>query len=68
MASITETLRAAMNRCGVSRYAISKVTGIPQSVLSRFADGQPLRGGNIDKLGAYLNLELKPKTGKAGKD
>ena len=67
MASVSDTLRAALERCGETRYAVSKATGIPQSVLSRFVHGQPLRGANTDRLAEYLGLELRPKPGKARK-
>lgn len=64
MASVTETLRAELERCGQTRYAVSKATGIPESVLSRFAHGQPLRGANLDRLAAYLGLVLVKKPGR----
>lgn len=68
MASVSETLRRELERCGQTRYAVSKATGIPESVLSRFVHGQPLRGANIDKLADYLGLALTAKPGKARKD
>lgn len=61
MATVSETLRKALERCGESRYAVSKATGIDESVLSRFHHGQPLRGENLDRLADYLGLELRPK-------
>lgn len=64
MASVTETLRAELDRCGQTRYAVSKATGIPESVLSRFAHGQPLRGANLDRLADYLGMVLVPKASK----
>ena len=67
MATITVTLRTALERCGASRYAVSRATGIPESTLSRFAGGKPLRGENIDKLCAYLGLALMTKPGTARK-
>ena len=69
MATVTATLRAALEACGKSRYAVSKATGIPESTLSRFvAGGKPLRGENIDKLADYLGLVLTAKPGKARKE
>jgi plasmid maintenance system antidote protein VapI len=66
--SVTATLRTALERCGQTRYAVSKATGIPESTLSRFvAGGKPLRGENIDKLADYLGLVLTTKEGKAKK-
>jgi hypothetical protein len=68
MASVTATLRAALERCGRTRYAVSKATGIPESTLSRFvASGRGLRSENTDKLSAYLGLVLTMKPGKARK-
>lgn len=68
MAMVSETLRAELERCGQTRYAISKATGIPESVLSRFVHGQPLRGANLDKLADYLGLVLVKRAGKARKE
>lgn len=60
MGTVSENLRDALERSGQTRYAVSKATGIPQSVLSRFYHGHPLRGDNTDTLAAYLGLELRP--------
>ena len=57
-----------MQGCGESRYSVSNATGIPESTLSRFVHGKPLRGENIDKLANYLELVLTTKPGKARKD
>jgi hypothetical protein len=63
MSPLSEQLRAALENCGQTRYAVSKETGIPESTLSRFvAGGKPMRGENIDKLCEYLGLELRPRT------
>ncbi len=68
MATVTDQLRRAVERCGQTRYAISKATGVPASVLSRFvADGRGLRSENVDRLCAYLGLVLTAKAGKARK-
>lgn len=68
MASVTATLRMALEQCGQTRYGVSKETGIPESTLSRFVAGKrPLRGENIDKLADYLGLVLTAKAGKARK-
>jgi hypothetical protein len=69
MATVTDQLRRAVEGCGQTRYAISKATGIPASVLSRFvADGRGLRSENMDRLCAYLGLVLTAKAGKARKE
>lgn len=67
MATVSETLRRELERCGQTRYAVSKATGIPESVLSRFTHGQPMRGANFDKLAAYLGLVLTAKANKTTK-
>lgn len=68
MATVTDTLRRAVERCGQTRYAIAKATGIPQAVLSRFvAAGRGLRSENIDKLCDYLGLVLVVKPAKRTK-
>lgn len=67
MATVSETLRRELERCGRTRYAVAQETGIPESVLSRFAHGQPLRGGNLDKLAAHLGMVLVAKPGKGRK-
>lgn len=68
MATVSETLRRELERCGETRYRVSMETGIPQSVLSRFVNGQPLRGPNIDTLAEYLGLVLVAKPGKTRKE
>lgn len=69
MATVTDQLRRAVQGCGQTRYAISKATGIPASVLSRFvAGGRGLRSENIDRLCTFLGLVLTAKAGKARKD
>lgn len=68
MATVTDQLRRAVERSGQTRYAISKATGIPASVLSRFvASGRGLRSENIDRLCAYMGLVLTAKAGKTRK-
>ena len=64
---VSDQLRKAMESNGQTRYAISKATGIPESVLSRFAHGGPMRGPNIDTLADYLGLTLTKKPGKTRK-
>jgi hypothetical protein len=59
--SVTQTLRTELQKCGETRAAVSRATGIDQAVLSRFARGMPLRGSNLDKLATYLGLVLVHK-------
>lgn len=47
----------------VSRYRIAQETGVTQAALSRFVRGE--RGldlSSVDKLAAFLGLELLPST------
>lgn len=64
METIQSALRKAMNDSGVTRYRISKETGLPESVLSRFAAGDDARGGTIDTLADFLGAELRVKAKK----
>jgi hypothetical protein len=63
---VSDDLRKALERTGQTRAHVSRKTGIPESVLSRFAYGQPLRGENLDKLAAYLGLRLVAKKSGRG--
>ena len=68
---VSEALRGAIESAGVSRYRISKETGVEESALSRFVNGtRSLDLASVDKIAAYLGLELvaKKQPGKAGKD
>jgi len=59
---IGDVLKKAIERAGVTRYVISKETGIEQSALSRFISGE--RGLSMEAIGKlceYLGLELRPK-------
>lgn len=67
MTSPTDTLRAALERSGTTRYAVAKATGIPESVLCRFVQGGTLQGPNFDRLCDYLKLELRPLTPRASR-
>jgi transcriptional regulator with XRE-family HTH domain len=62
--SLSDHLRRIVNQASMSRYAISKRTGIPQSVLSRFVNGERgLSLESIDKLAEVLGLEIRVKPG-----
>jgi len=54
-----DQIRNAVDRCGQSRYAISKATGISQSTLTRFMSGErglPMK--TLDRLADYLDLNI----------
>ena len=62
---ITELIQDAIRSSGVSRYAISKQTGIDQGSLCRFMQGRPggLSFESVDRVLAALDLvvEIKPR-------
>lgn len=67
MATVHETLRRELERCGKPHAQVSRESGIGQPVLSRFARGDYLRGRTLDELCAYLKLELRPKSRRSKK-
>lgn len=57
-AQLRTAIAAAAGR-GVTRYRISKETGVEQAALSRFVRGrQGLDLSSVDRLAAYLGLRL----------
>jgi transcriptional regulator with XRE-family HTH domain len=63
MPRLSEQLRDAIEKAGVSRYEISKATGVSQSTLSKFVIGtRPgLSFDAMDRVGEYLGLEIVKK-------
>jgi predicted transcriptional regulator len=58
----TDQLRQAIRDSEMSRYAISKKTGIAQSTLCKFLQGdRGLSLESVDKLVDALGLEIKPR-------
>jgi hypothetical protein len=56
---VSDKLRAAILAAPVTRYRISKDTGVNASVLSKFVNRKTgLDGSTIDALAEYLGLEL----------
>jgi transcriptional regulator with XRE-family HTH domain len=56
---LSEQVRQAILKAGVSRYRIAKETGVDQPALSRFVHGE--RGLSIealDAIGLYLGLSI----------
>ena len=56
---MSDQIRQAVDDCGLSRYAISKVTGIAQSTLSRFMSGErglPMK--TLNRLADFLDLNV----------
>jgi hypothetical protein len=57
--SLSDELRQAVERSGVSRYSIWQQTGIDQGSLSKFMDGERGLGmESIDKLAELLGLHI----------
>ncbi len=68
-ATLSDQVRQAIVDSGLSRYRIAQESGIDESALAKFYNGQ--RGFNsntLDILGKYLGLRIvmdrKPKKGK----
>jgi hypothetical protein len=60
--TFSDQLRRAVREGPLSRYAISKATGIDQAVLCRFAAGTAgMSLESIDKLMDALGLEIRPR-------
>jgi len=57
--SLSDELRQAVERSGVSRYSIWQQTGIDQGSLSKFMEGERGLGmESIDKLADLLGLHI----------
>lgn len=57
--SLSDELRQAIERSGLSRYSIWQQTGIDQGSLSKFMDGERGLGmESIDKLADLLGLHI----------
>jgi transcriptional regulator with XRE-family HTH domain len=57
--TLTDVLRGAIERSGLTRYRIAKETGIPEGNLGRFLRGDmSIRLDKADRLAAYLGLRL----------
>lgn len=64
----SDEIRRAVDACGMSRYAICKELGIPESQMSRFMAGTRWLGReNLDALARLLDLHVvagKPRRKK----
>jgi transcriptional regulator with XRE-family HTH domain len=59
--TLTDVLKAAIERSGLTCYRIAKATGITEPSLSQFMQGAAsLRLDKADRLAAYLGLRLVP--------
>ena len=59
--TLTDVLKAAIERSGLTVYRIGKATGIDAANLGRFVRGElSIRLDKADRLAAYLGLRLTP--------
>jgi hypothetical protein len=64
--SISEALRRAIAKSGLTFIGLERETGVLRQSLMRFSRGETcLRGDAYDKLAAFFGLELRPKLKKA---
>jgi predicted transcriptional regulator len=57
--TFTDQLRQIVDDCGMTRYQLSKESGIDETTLCRFVHGERcLSEKNLDKLGRYLGLRI----------
>ena len=56
---VSDQLRRIIDRCGVSRYELARLTGIDESTLSRFMSGERgLSMKALDRLGETLGIRV----------
>lgn len=58
---LADTLREAIEKCGLSALALSKETGVSQPRITEFLRGKDIRLATAQKLAKYLGLELRRK-------
>ena len=60
--TLSDQLRQIIADCGMSRYQISKDSGVPEAALSRFVNRKTgLTTDTLDRLAPTLGLELIAK-------
>ena len=65
MSKVLNEIRKAIKSGGISRYALSKATGIDQAQLSKLMSGQGgLSIASLEKLAKHLNLEITIRSKK----
>ena len=58
---LTDVLKAALTRSGLTTYRVARGAGVPESSILRFLRGDTsIRLDKADKLAAYLGLHLVP--------
>jgi hypothetical protein len=67
MEKFSDVLRRAIEDSGMTRYAISRRTGIAESILSRFVRRERgLSTDSVDALMDFLGLEARPRRKRKG--
>ena len=56
--SLTDQIRAALENCGETRHRVAKNSGLNEPQLCRFMAGAGISFRALDKLAAYLGLEI----------
>jgi hypothetical protein len=65
MKPLSDQLRTAIAKSGISRYEISKRTGVSQAALSKFVLGhRGLSMKAIDAVGVLLGLSITSRKGR----
>jgi predicted transcriptional regulator len=67
--TFTDQLRQIVGSCGITRYQLSKESGIDETTLCRFVHGERcLSERNLDKLGECLALRIVADKAQTKKD
>ena len=71
MATINDNVIRAIETCGMSRYALAKVSGVSEGELSRVVAGQrSMTLRTLDRLAPYIGVSItikRPSKGKKGR-
>ncbi len=60
MVKISDQIRQEIESSGMTRYRISKLTGVAQSTLSRFMSGGEMSTAVLDRVADVLRLTIGP--------
>lgn len=67
--TVSDQLKQAIAASGIPQAELARLSGVPESVLSRFRTGETLlRGDNLDRLCTTLGLELVNRRTQKTKD
>ncbi len=58
-----QQVREAVERSGMSRYQLSRQSGVDEAALSRFVHGGGLSMDSLDAIAAVLNLDVVARKG-----